>query len=267
MREDWRVPALVEPAFEQVMQFCAREPVERVFLEEMALRAIGRFVGLDAGDGTLQALCHAGANLVPSGVGCAAFADAAVRSSSRMIIGEERAVDELWGAAGALMPIPREDRPGQPVYRTLVAPPPGNTGLRAAALDDLERLLPACAAAHELELGIDPRGRDEEGFRWRVRSQIEDGRSWLWLEDDVILFKAEASAWTPSAVQVQQVWVDPEARGRGYAKRGLADLIRLLLDSTPIVTLFVRTDNLPAIRLYDSLGMERVLSYRSILFP
>src|SRR5688572_12422318 len=173
------MPALVDPAFEQVLEFCERAPVERVFLEEMALRAIGRFVGLDAGDGRLQALCHAGANLVPSGEGCAAFADTAVRSSSRMIIGEERAVDELWAAAGALMPVPREDRPAQPVYRTLVAPPSGHTGLRAATVDDLERLLPACADAHELELGIDPRARDEDGFRWRVRSQIEDGRSWV----------------------------------------------------------------------------------------
>ena len=88
----------------------------------------------------------------------------------------------------------------------------------------------------------------------------------MWLEDGAILFKAEASAWTPTAVQIQQVWVDPEARGKGYAKRGLSDLIRLLLDSTPIVTLFVRTDNEPAIRLYDSIGMRRVLTYRSILF-
>jgi ribosomal protein S18 acetylase RimI-like enzyme len=258
---------LVEPGFEEVIGFCSRAPVERVFLEEMALRAVGRFVGLRADDGSLQALCHAGANLVPSGTDCGAFADTAVRSSSRMIIGEERAVGDLWAAVRPLMPAPREDRPGQPVYTMTERPPPGDTGLRAATLDDLDRLLPACAAAHELELGIDPRRRDEDGFRWRVRTQIEDGRSWVWLEDDVILFKAEASAWTPSAVQVQQVWVDPEARGRGYAKRGLCDLIRLLLDSTPVVTLFVRTDNLPAIRLYDSIGMERVLSYRSILFP
>ena len=33
------------------------------------------------------------------------------------------------------------------------------------------------------------------------------------------------------------------------------------------MTLFVRTDNAPAIRLYDSIGMQRVLTYRSILFP
>jgi uncharacterized protein len=258
---------LVEPTHEQVLEFCSRSPVERVFLEEMALRAIGRFVGLDAGGDGLHALCHAGANFVPSGVGCEAFVDAAQQSNSRMIIGEQTAVDAVWDAARSRLPRPREDRPGQPVFTIVEPPPPGESGLRQATAADLERLLPACAAAHELELGIDPRRRDADGFRWRVRNQIDEGRSWLWLEDDVILFKAEASAWTPAAVQIQQVWVDPAARGRGNASRGLRDLCRMLLESTPVVTLFVRTDNVPAIRLYESIGMERVLSYRSILFP
>ncbi len=81
----------------------------------------------------------------------------------------------------------------------------------------------------------------------------------------MILFKAEASAWTPSAVQLQQVWVDPPVRRRGFAGRALRDLILLLLERTPAVTLFVRRDNVPAIRLYESIGMERVLSYRSVL--
>ena len=96
--------------------------------------------------------------------------------------------------------------------------------------------------------------------------QIEEGRSWIWLEQGVIRFKAEASARTPAAVQVQQVWVDPAVRGRGYGARGLRDLIRLLLEGTPTVTLFVRRDNEPAIRLYETIGMEHILDYRSILF-
>jgi ribosomal protein S18 acetylase RimI-like enzyme len=262
------MPRLVDdPPHDQVLAFCAREPVERVFLEEMAVRAIGHFVALVGDDGQLEALCHAGANLVPSGRGCEEFAETAIRSNSRMIIGEERAVEALWDASAPLMPVPRENRPGQPVYTITEPPASGESGLRRATLADLERLLPACAAAHELELGLDPRRRDDEGFRWRVRNQIEEGRSWLWIEDDVILFKAEASAWTQAAVQVQQVWTDPEARGRGNGSRGLRDLCRLLLETTPIVTLFVRTNNLPAIRLYESIGMQHVLSYRSILFP
>jgi predicted GNAT family acetyltransferase len=127
-------------------------------------------------------------------------------------------------------------------------------------------LVPACAAAHELELGIDPLARDPESFRWRTLAQIDEGRSWVWLEGDVVLFKAEASAWTPQAVQIQQVWVDPEARGRGYGARGLRDLCRLLLETTPNVTLFVRSENAPAIALYETVGMRKALEYRSILF-
>ena len=183
-----------------------------------------------------------------------------------MLIGEEGAVDELWSAAARHMPDPREDRPGQPVYVLEEAPEPGETDLRAATHDDLDLLVPACAAAHFEEIGIDPLERDADGFRWRTRSQIDEGRSWLWEEAGRILFKAEASAWTPAAVQLQQVWVDPEERNRGYAKRGLRDLCRFLLRRVPAVCLFVRSENAPAIRVYDGIGMRRTLSYRSLVF-
>jgi ribosomal protein S18 acetylase RimI-like enzyme len=257
---------LVEPSRRQVLDFCAGAPVERVFLEDVARRGLGHFTALESGGGALAALCHVGANVVPSGEGCEAFADAVARGASRMIIGESGAVSVLWEAVRERLPAPREDRPGQPVYRLTEPPAPGNTGLRPATSADLERLVPACAAAHQLELGINPLAHDPEAFRWRTEAQVDEGRSWLWLEDDVVLFKAEASAWTPAAVQIQQVWVDPEVRGRGYASRGLRDLCRLLLATTPTVTLFVRRDNAPAIALYESIGMKKALEYRSVLF-
>lgn len=256
---------LVEPKRDQILRFCARDPVERVFLEDVARRGLGRFVAVPDGD-ELRALCHVGVNVVPSGDGCDAFAREAVKASPRMLIGEARAATDLWEAAERALPRPREDRPAQPVFVIREAPAPGGTGLRPATIDDLERLLPACAVAHEQELGIDPLRRDGEGFRWRTRSQIEEERSWLWIEDDVILFKAEASAWTPQAVQLQQVWVDPEARRQGYGTRGLSDLCRVLLERVPAVCLFVRADNAAAIRLYETIGMEHVLDYRSLLF-
>ncbi len=207
------VVVAVDPTLDEILAFCAEEPIERVFLEDIARRGLGRFSALAAG-GRLTALCHVGANVVPTGAGCSAFAPAVVRGQPRMIIGEEGAVDALWSEAEQGMPRPRDDRPGQPVY-VLDAPPlPGDSGLRKATLADLDLLVPACAAAHREEIGIDPMRRDPDGFRWRTRMQIEDGRSWLWLEDGVIRFKAEASAWTPAAVQLQQVWVDPQARNQ-----------------------------------------------------
>ena len=115
-------------------------------------------------------------------------------------------------------------------------------------------------------IGSDPLAHDSEGFRWRTRAQIDEGRSWLWAEGGTILFKAEASAWTPRAVQLQQVWVDPEVRGHGYAQRGLRDLCRLLLVRVPTVCLFVRRDNAVAIRVYEAVGMSHTISYRSLIF-
>jgi len=255
---------LIEPKRDKILRFCAADPVERVFLEDVARRGVGRFVGLIE-DGELRALCHVGVNVVPSGHGCGAFAREVARSSPRMLIGEARAVTDLWEEARSLLPRPREDRPGQPVFVIREPPPPGETGLRPARLDDLELLLPACAVAHERELGVDPLRRDAEGFRWRTRMQIEEGRSWLWVEDGVILFKAEASAWTPDAVQLQQVWVDPAARRNRNGARGLSDLCRLLLERVPVVCLFVRAENVAAIRLYETIEMEHVLDYRSVL--
>ncbi len=254
-----------EPSLDEVLEFCAEEPVERVYLEDAARRGLGRFVAT-AGEGGLAALCHVGANVVPSGSGCAAFARTPKWGRARMLIGEEQAVGELWGRAGRRAPAPRVDRPGQPVYVLDEPPDDGATGLREATPTDLDLLVPACAAAHEDEIGVDPLQNDPDGFRWRTRSQIGEGRSWLWTENGTILFKAEASAWTPHAVQLQQVWVDPIARGQGLAQRGMRDLCRRLLAQVPRVCLFVRAENAPAIRVYEAIGMLRTISYRSLIF-
>ena len=256
----------VVPAPDEILAFCAQDPVERVFLEDVARRGLGRFAAVRRDGDGLAALCHVGANVVPSGDGCAAFAGAVTRGRPRMVIGEEGAVGALWEAARGSMHAPREDRPGQPVYVLDRAPEPGDTGLREASLDDLELLVPACARAHYEEIGLDPLARDGEGFRWRTQAQIGEGRSWLWAEDGTILFKAEASAWTPNAVQLQQVWVDPSVRNRGYAQRGMRDLCRRLLEQVPVVCLFVRADNAAAIRVYEAIGMRRTISYRSLIF-
>ena len=255
----------VDPTLDEILVFCAEDPIERVFLEDIARRRLGRFSAL-ADDGRIVALCHVGANVVPSGTGCEAFAEAAARGRPRMIIGEEGAVSALWAEAAAALPRPRDDRSGPPVYVIDEAPPAGGTGLRRATIADLDLLVPACAAAHREEIGIDPMRHDPEAFRWRTKVQVDEGRSWVWMEDGTILFKAEASAWTPSAVQLQQVWVDPRVRDRGYAQRGMRDLCNLLLGRVPTVCLFVRPENAVAIHVYEAIGMRHTITYRSLIF-
>jgi ribosomal protein S18 acetylase RimI-like enzyme len=262
----WRVRRILDrPDLDAVLAFCAEDPVERVFLEDIARRGLGRFAAV-ADKGRLIALCHIGANLVPSGRGLGALGRIAARGEPRMLVGEESAVSELWNAIARKMPAPLEDRPGQPVFVIREPPARAGSGLRPAKLEDLDLLVPACAAAYEEEVGVDAYARDPDLFRWRTRSQIELGRSWLWVEDGRIQFKAEASAWTPDAVQLQQVWVDPDLRGRGYAKCALADLCAALLERVPAVCLFARPDNTPALRLYEAVGMQRTIAYRSLIF-
>src|SRR5215212_4859152 len=86
------IRVLTEPSLDEVLEFCGLAPVERVFLEDVARRGLGRFVAAVGRGGRVAALCHVGANIVPSGTGCGRFADAAGRSRARMVIGEERAV-------------------------------------------------------------------------------------------------------------------------------------------------------------------------------
>ncbi len=59
---------LTDPSPSQILRFCAEDPVERVFLEDVARRGQGRFAALEE-RGELVGLCHLGSNLVPSGRG------------------------------------------------------------------------------------------------------------------------------------------------------------------------------------------------------
>ncbi len=252
------------PPHDQVLAFCAENPVERVFLEDLARRGLGRFLAVPR-HGAIEALCHIGTNIGPTGEGCGIFARRALASDARMIVGAESAVNELWDEMAPHLPPPHRDSPSEPVYELRQRPEATGSGLRPATISDLDLLVPPCAAAHEEELGANPLEYDPVGFRQRTRIQIVSGRSWLWSENGRILFKAEASAWTPSAIQLQQVWTDPELRGNGFARQALGDLCRLLLESTPRVCLFVRAENERAIGLYESIGMRQVGLFRSIV--
>ena len=69
---------------EQVLEFCAREPVERVFLEDVARRGLGRFVALADDDGAAErALPRRRERRAVGAEDCGAFADAAAARRGR----------------------------------------------------------------------------------------------------------------------------------------------------------------------------------------
>jgi ribosomal-protein-alanine N-acetyltransferase len=60
----------------------------------------------------------------------------------------------------------------------------------------------------------------------------------------------------PEEAEVQTIGVHPDSQGRGLGRALLADLLRQAGDRR--VLLEVRTDNEPAIRLYESVGFVRI---------
>lgn len=60
----------------------------------------------------------------------------------------------------------------------------------------------------------------------------------------------------PYEYEIHTIGVDPAYHGRGIGKRMLTDLLEPVADGT--VFLEVRTDNVPAIKLYESFGFVNV---------
>jgi len=143
-----------------------------------------------------------------------------------------------------------------------LAPPP----LRQAGVGDLEQAVRAGAAMHLEEVGFDPLASDPIGFRQRVLTLIRRGWVHVWMEAGEIVFKAECSAVTPEAIQLQGVWTNPKFRGQGRGTVAMAALCQQLLAETQVVTLFVNDFNATAIHVYERIGFRRIGTMRSVLF-
>jgi len=93
----------VDPTLDEILVFCAEDPIERVFLEDIARRGLGRFSAFATRAGCRRSVT-VGRERRSVRRHCGAFAGAVVRGQPRMIIGQEQAVDELWADAASAMP-------------------------------------------------------------------------------------------------------------------------------------------------------------------
>src|SRR6185436_19070437 len=116
-------------------------------------------------------------------------------------------------------------RMNQPVYaikRNVAFP--DLEAARYSTLKDIDLLVPACAAMHKEEVGIDPLERDAAGYRERIRELIEKKRSLVRIVDGRIAAKCEYSAVTGDAVQLMGVWTHPSYRRRGLSHELLREI-------------------------------------------
>ena len=171
-----------------------------------------------------------------------------------LIMFEENRLDKFW--ANYAVPGQEMHHAGRQLLFELRWPIAVSkvSNLRLANVQDLPLLVPAHAEMAREESGVDPRERDAAGFIERYTRRIEQGRSWVLIEDGKLLFKAEVMAETPETTYVEGVWVNPEVRRQGYGRRCLSQLARMLLWRTKSICLFVNDENEDAQRFYKQAG-------------
>ena len=263
-----------------VRELLQRDPVADVFVASRV-----EAVGLDPArlggemwgytvDGRLEALCHAGANLVPVQAGSdavRAFAERGRRQGRRCasIVGDRTAVSELWAELAPVWGPARDVRDPQPLM-AITGPPAiaADPLVRRVRPDELDVLVPACVAMFTEEVGVSPVGPDGgASYRSRVAELVRAGRAFARIEGGRVVFKAEIGSVSSAACQVQGVWVPPDLRGRGLSAPGMATVAEIARrEIAPVVSLYVNGFNEPARATYRRVGFTDVGTFMSVLF-
>jgi predicted GNAT family acetyltransferase len=267
-----------------VRDILARDPVANVFVSSRVdvagldpWRLGGEMWGY-VSHGQVEALCYAGANLVPVGTAAdvpeealSVFADRARRQGRRCssIVGTADLVGPLWALLERHWGPARAVRPRQPVMVTRCAPAvPPDPGVRRVRRQELDVLLPACVQMFTEEVGVSPNLGDGGAlYRSRVAELINAGRAFAHIEDGSVIFKAEIGALAADVCQVQGVWVRPDLRGQGLSVAGMAAVVLEAQRSiAPVVSLYVNEFNTAARASYAHVGFVDEGMFMSVLF-
>ena len=266
---------LTEADKTEVLDFLARRPMHTVamvgFINDNGLVSPlnrGTFYGCRNYEGQLEGVAligHAMLMETSNDQAIQAFAQTAQHCPEiQLIMFEENHIDKFWGSyavAGQEM-----RHAGRQLLFELRWPNEVSrvSNLRLATVRDLSLLIPVHAEMALHESGIDPREQDAAGFSERYARRIEQGRTWVLIEEGTLIFKAEVIAETPETTYIEGVWVNPEARLQGYGRRCMSQLARMLLWRTKSICLFVNDEDENAQRFYKQSGYHLRTVYDTI---
>jgi predicted GNAT family acetyltransferase len=136
--------------------------------------------------------------------------------------------------------------------------------LRLATLNDLDKVLAVNASMAFQEAGTNPLQNDPGGFRARTARRIQQGRIWVWTQDDRLVFKADIVAETPEVAYLEGVHVHAEERRKGYGLRCLTSLSSILLERCDSICLTINEKNKNALTFYEKAGYQFHSHYETI---
>jgi ribosomal protein S18 acetylase RimI-like enzyme len=192
-----------------------------------------------------------------------------LRVPAGLLKSDRRLVDPVWKAleeAGRESSIDRIEVAFRLWPEQIVAASPELPGLaRRARPEDLEELVYAARASLWEEDRPDPADVDPVGFRGWVESRLSRAR--IVSDRGRTVFVAYADVRRAEGWLVQGVYTWPEARRRGFARRGMDAIVREAFASgASHIQLAVVEGNEGASALYRELGFEVFAELRTVLF-
>jgi hypothetical protein len=141
---------------------------------------------------------------------------------------------------------------------------PSNPTLRYIEFYDFEQYFDASYSMFLGEVGRAPINLDN--YKSRLHEQIMNKRSIGYFDESGTLrFKVDIPICYENVCQVQGVWLHPEWRGSGKSSALFAEAISVIQrDIAPRITLYVNDFNIPALKLYQSLGFKEITRYSTI---
>jgi hypothetical protein len=107
--------------------------------------------------------------------------------------------------------------------------------LRQACLGDLTSIMQANRELATQRDGINPMNVDPLRFRLRSVRCIEQGRVWICIKDNRLIFKADVIVNTPEIICLNSIYVDPDENARHYGSLCLSQLSRQFLKQNDAV--------------------------------
>jgi uncharacterized protein len=148
-----------------------------------------------------------------------------------------------------------------------VAPRESTSTLRPATEAELDLVMPVQADLAFAESGVNPLHVDPKGFRSRCLRRIEQERTWVVVEDDELIFKADVISKSSQVMYLEGIWVHDDRRNSGDGLRCMNELTHRLLHEAKSICLLVNESNERAQSFYRKCGFRFRATYETIFLP